>query len=270
MSERAVFSRSSFRPVAGPLRALALAVVAAAVCGAASATPATAGSGQWTAIGPPRGNIDQLTGVWDAPGTVYAGSPDGDLWTSTDGGVTWSFVSRLNTNVGELSVDPGQAATVHWSTLTGVYRSADGGVTWQLVLAGLAFSSVVISPAAPQTAYVYLNSSIWRSDDAGLTWRQVGALPDSYSFGGFALAIDPTDPNTLYAGGQPGVAKSTDGGASWNPVFAFSDPPGDHEQIALFVAPSNPATLLLGVYPNPSGSITPIPRVWRSDDAGGT
>jgi photosystem II stability/assembly factor-like uncharacterized protein len=275
MSERAgahaATGRSS-RSIAPPPRALALpALVAAvaAVLAAAAAAPAAAGSGQWTSIGPPRGVFSQLAGARNAPGTVYAGAPLGDLWNSTDGGVTWSFVSRLAANAaGFLSVNPGQATTVYQSSITGVSRSSDGGVTWQLVLPGLALAPVAISPAAPQTAYVYLDGSIWRSDDAGLTWRRAAVLPDSYTFGGFALAVDPTDPDTVYAGAQPGVAKSTDGGATWSPVFTFSNPPDDHEPIALFVAPSSPATLLLAVYP--AGPITPIPRVWRSDDAGAT
>jgi len=274
MSERAGGHAAPGRrvqPIAAPLWALALPALVAAVLGAAVAVPAAAGSGPWTSIGPPRGYFDELAGAWSSPGTVYAGSHLGDLWNSTDGGVTWSLAGRLSANVGALSVNPGQATTVYWTSLVGVYRSSDGGVTWQLVLAGSPFSSVVISPAAPQTAYVCLNdSSIRRSDDAGLTWRSVGALPVSYSFGGFALAIDPTDPNTLYAAGQPGVAKSTDGGASWSPVLAFSNPPYDGEPIALFVAPFHPATLLLGVYASPGGVVSSLARVWRSDDAGAT
>jgi photosystem II stability/assembly factor-like uncharacterized protein len=243
----------------------------AAVLGVAAAVPTAAGSGQWTSIGPPRGYFDALAGAWNSPGTVYAGSHLGDLWNSADGGVTWSLAGRLRADVGYLSVNPGQATTVYWTSLDGIYRSSDGGVTWQLVLGGLPLSAVAISPAAPQTAYVYLNSSIQRSDDAGLTWRSVGTLPDSYSFGGgFALAIDPTDPNTLFAAGQPGVAKSTDGGANWSPVLAFSNPPYDGEPIALFVAPFHPATLLLGIYASPGGVVSPIARVWRSDDAGAT
>jgi photosystem II stability/assembly factor-like uncharacterized protein len=244
----------------------------AAVLGVAAAVPAAAGSGQWTSIGPPRGIFYDLAGAWSSPGTVYAGSPLGDLWNSADGGVTWSFAGRLSASasVGYLSVNPGQATTVYWTSLVGVYRSSDGGVNWQLVLGGLPISSVAISPAAPQTAYVYLNSSIRRSDDAGLTWRSVGTLPDSYSVGGFALAIDPTDPNTLFAAGQPGVSKSTDGGANWSQVFSFSNRPIENMPIALFVAPSNPATLLLANNPLGDASVTPDARVLRSDDAGAT
>ncbi len=260
-----------------PAWALALPALVAAVFGAAAAVPAAAGSGQWTSIGPPRGIFDELVGAGDAPGTVYAGTPLGDLWTSTDGGLAWSFVSRIAGGGRLVAVDPGQATTVYAETRgadfgsSGVYRSADGGVTWQHVLVGFACSSVVISPAAAQTAYVCLDDgSIQRSDDAGLTWRPVGALPVSYTFGGFALAIDPTDPNTLYDAGQPGVLKSTDGGAHWSQVFSFSNPPPENEPIALLVAPSNPATLVLANDPIVPASGTPDARVLRSDDAGAT
>ena len=266
-----------FQRTTAPVWALALPALVGAVFGAAAAVPAAAGSGQWTSIGPPRGIFNDLVGAWNAPGTVYASTRLGDLWKSTDGGVTWSFVSRLAEGGGLVAVNPGQATTVYAessgtvSSSSGVYRSSDGGVTWQLVLAGIPCSSVVISPAAPQTAYVCLNDgSIRRSDDAGLTWRPVGALPDSYTHGAFALAIDPTDPNTLYDAGQPGVLKTTDGGANWSPVFSFSNRPPENEPIALFVAPSNPATLLLANNPLVDASVTPDARVLRSDDAGAT
>jgi photosystem II stability/assembly factor-like uncharacterized protein len=249
----------------------------AALFGAAAAVPAAAGSGQWTSIGPPRGIFNDLVGAWNAPGTVYASSRLGDLWNSTDGGVTWSFVSRFAGGYGTVAVNPGQATTVYAESSgavfssSGVFRSSDGGVTWQHVLVGLPCSPVVTSPAAPQTAYVCLNDgSIRRSDDAGLTWRPVGALPDSYTHGVLALAIDPTDPNTLYDAGQPGVLKSTDGGANWSQVFSFSNRPPENEPIALFVAPSNPATLLLANNPLGDASVTPDARVLRSDDAGAT
>src|SRR5579864_4189688 len=266
-----------FHGSTAPAWALALPALVAAVFGAAAAVPAAAGSGQWTSIGPPRWIFAELVGAGDAPGTVYAGTPLGDLWTSTDGGLTWSFVSRIAGRGRLVAVDPGQATTVYAETRgadfasSGVYRSADGGVTWQHVLVGFACSSVVISPAAAQTAYVCLDDgSIRRSDDAGLTWRPAGALPESYTFGAFALAIDPTDPNTLYDAGQPGVLKSTDGGAHWSQVLSFSNPPPENEPIALLVAPSNPATLLLANNPLVDASVTPDARVLRSDDAGAT
>jgi photosystem II stability/assembly factor-like uncharacterized protein len=261
----------SFRPLAASRWALALPALVAAVLAVAAAVPAVAGSGQWSSIGPPRGIFYNLAGASSSPGTVYANDTLGDLWNSTDGGVTWSFVSRFAGGFGLVAVNPGQATTVYRNSRTGVYRSSDGGATWQLVLAGIPCSSLVISPAAPQTAYVCLDDgSIQRSDDAGLTWRPVGVLPVSFTFGPFELAIDPTDPNTLYDAGQPGVLKSTDGGAHWSQVFSFSNQPDENAPIALFVAPSTPATLLLANNPLVDASVTPDARVLRSDDAGAT
>ncbi|HVR11129.1 MAG TPA: hypothetical protein VMW75_24005, partial [Thermoanaerobaculia bacterium] len=68
----------------------------------------------------------------------------------------------------------------------------------------------------------------------------------------------------------PGVLKSTDGGANWSQVFSFSNLPPENEPIALLVAPSNPATLLLANNPLVDASVTPDARVLRSDDAGAT
>jgi hypothetical protein len=259
-----------FASVAAAIRALLLPALVAPFFAAGAAPPAAAGAGQWTSVGPPRGNFNALAGGWNAPMTVYASSIN-DLWSSTDGGVSWSFVGPVGGML--TAVNPGQATIIYARSLQGVSRSSDGGVTWQRVLPGLS-SPVAISPATPQTAYVYLSdSSVQRSDDTGVTWRKVGTLPASYSFGGFgglALAIDPTAASTLYAGGQPGVAKSIDGGATWTQVLSLSSPPSDVTAIALFVSPSDPTTVLLGVDADTSAADVPITRVWRSGDAGAT
>jgi photosystem II stability/assembly factor-like uncharacterized protein len=232
----------------------------------------------WTLIGPPRGVFRSWAAAASDPDILYASDDSADIWTSTDGGSAWSFLRRLTTpdmrQGGFAGVNPAQASIVFWASFSqyggaGLYRSSDGGVTWQLVLGGsLVYSSVVMSPAAPQTAWVYLNDgSIQRSDDAGLTWRSVSALP-FYVFAGFTLAVDPTNPDILYAAGQPGVAKSTDGGSHWSQVFTFSSQPFDSVGILLFVAPSSPSTLILAT----TGFSIPTAddRVFRSDDAGAT
>ncbi len=252
--------------------------VLAVFIGMLPAALAADSSSSWTLIGPPRGVFRSLVAATSDPGILYTSDDSGDIWTSTDGGGAWSFLTRLTTpgmlSGGFAGVDLAQASIVFWESFdqsggAGLYRSSDGGLTWQLVLGGsLVLSSVVMSPAAPQTAWVYLNDgSIRRSDDAGLTWRPVGALP-SYVFAGFTLAVDPTNPDILYAAGQPGVAKSTDGGAHWSQVFTFSSQPFDSVDILLFVAPSSPHTLILAT----TGFSIPTAddRVFRSDDAGAT
>src|SRR4029077_109520 len=78
-------------------------------------------------------------------GAVYAGTADGGVWKSTDGGTTWQplFDTQDTVSIGAVAVNPadhsiwvgtGEANTSSDSYAgIGVLRSADGGATWQKV-----------------------------------------------------------------------------------------------------------------------------------------
>lgn len=233
--------------------------------------PALARQAAWTPIGPPRGSFNVLLGSWSSLGTSYVANGVGDIWATMDGGVTWSYAGHASTYGGSLTaVHPAQSATIFWRSVAGIFRSIDGGVTWQEVLSGFAVTDVVISAAAPQTAYVLLaDGGVRRSDDGGASWSRVGTIPQSFVFGPCALAIDPTAGRRLYLAGQPGVDGSTDGGVTWSPALSLAAPLPYDSVTTVLVAPSNPATLLFTSRPSdPSGAGGSYTRVWRSDDAG--
>lgn len=114
------------------------------------------------------------------PQTVYAGTSNGGVFKSIDGGSNWSEVNigLPDPYVFTLAVDPTTALTVYASPDSGgVYKSTDGGANWVTVNTGLI------------ETYIY------------------------------TLAIDPTTPQTIYAGsGSSGVYKSTDGGDNWTAI----------------------------------------------------
>src|SRR5580765_616327 len=124
---------------------LAAAVVASAVAGvrAQQANASYFADLRWRNVGPSRsGYVSSPAGVPGDPTTYYAGMPEGGVWKTTNGGVTWKpiFDDVHVASVGAVAVAPSDPKIVYvgtgnqsgWSFTTGqgVYKSTDSGKTW--------------------------------------------------------------------------------------------------------------------------------------------
>ncbi len=124
-----------------------LALVLCFALGAAAQMNSDLFSGlQWRNVGPFHGGrIASVTGVIGEPGTFYAGMPQGGIWKTTSGGMTWYPVFDSVTEVdsiGAIQVAPSNPNIIYAgsgdaignaSTGTngdGMYKSTDAGKTW--------------------------------------------------------------------------------------------------------------------------------------------
>jgi hypothetical protein len=167
---------------------------------------------------------------------IWAGSPTGGLWKSTNNGLSWTTntdtLPRLG--VSDIVIDPKNPAIMYiamgdrdnpsssgnWSI--GVYKSTDTGKTWKAT--GLSWLN---------TGYIFYDQNIRR------------------------LIIDPTNDNTLYAAtmidlDSAVVYKTTNGGTTWNEIFgaAVSQYSG---KIDAALMPGNSSTLYVATI-NTSGN----------------
>jgi hypothetical protein len=237
------------------MRALGAALVSGIALVVLGAAPAHAwhGTGRISALG-----IDPLT-----PTTLYAAICDRGLFTSADGGATWTTSGLTDVYVWALAIDPQRPTTLYagatphgcggalvGSRPAGAFKSIDGGRSWTFAgLFGHQVTALAIDPQTPTTVYAGAYSGgVFKSTDGGATWSPTGAGPFQVN----ALAVDPLAPDTLYAADDVyydeegfawggGVSKSTDGGATWTVTGLNS---GGFS--ALAIDPQTPGTVYAG------------------------
>ena len=222
------------------------------------------------------GRIADITVSPSHPSTWYVAAGSGNLWKTTNSGITWQpvFDNQASYSIGTVSIDPNKPETVwvgtgenvsgrHVGWGDGIYKSTNGGKTWQQM--GLAKSEhigkILIDPNNSSVVLVAAEGPLWSSggdrgvyktEDGGTTWEQVLKIDENT--GVTDLEFHPTDPNIVYAaayqrrrktwsllagGPKSGIYKSTDKGATWRQV-TMGLPKGDKGKIGLAVTPANP------------------------------
>jgi photosystem II stability/assembly factor-like uncharacterized protein len=186
----------------------------------------------WEPIGPPGGDVREITADPRDPRVVYLGTSDGGLYRSEDGGQRWKRLTpglgRRGVSLDDVVVTPtGEILAGYWGVGVadgGVALSTDGGRSFT-PFAGIAGHSVrglAVAKSDPRTYVAVALDGAFRSDDAGATWRRITPTVDDAAprdrpglrnFG--SVAVDPTTADTVYAGTWRLSWKSADGGRSW-------------------------------------------------------
>ncbi|MBP1660872.1 MAG: glycosyl hydrolase, repeat-containing protein, partial [Candidatus Aminicenantes bacterium] len=167
--------------------------------------------------------------LWEAGRTPYSltsGGPGSGLFKSSDGGSSWTEISR-NTGLpqgvlGKIGVTVSPAAPNRvWAIVEaedgGVFRSDDGGQVWRRVnedrrlrQRAWYYSRIYADPKDAETVYV-LNTAFYRSTDGGKTYTPI-AVPHGDNHD---LWIDPENPQRMINSNDGGANVTMNGGLSW-------------------------------------------------------
>ncbi|HTB14783.1 MAG TPA: hypothetical protein VK752_24590 [Bryobacteraceae bacterium] len=167
--------------------------------------------------------------IWDAyrtPWSLSSGGPASGFFKSTDGGASWTEITRnpgLPKGIlGKITVAVSGADSRRVYALIeaddgGLFQSDDAGATWKLINADRSirqrafyFSRITADPKRRDTLYA-MNVEFYRSDDGGKTFHR-GHTPHADHHD---LWIAPDDPKRMIAADDGGAAVSTDGGETW-------------------------------------------------------
>jgi photosystem II stability/assembly factor-like uncharacterized protein len=208
--------------------------------------------GAWYRYPLPGAEVKSLVADPALPGVFWAGTAQGGVYRSSDGGASWTSPSGgapfPGYAVTSLAADPALPGTV-WVGLTGVVK---GGLLARSTDLGRSFEVVrrwedragarVVATTSPGTRKAIGVGGDWGveiSEDDGATWR-ASAPPLDPGSGISFLAFDPVRPGVLYCGSFRHPFRSADGGRTWvriangmvedTQVFALdfsTDDPGD-------------------------------------------
>lgn len=104
---------------------------------------------------------------------MYAGTQDGGIFTSVDGGNSWKPVGRSLPNDSIRGIVP-TGLGLFVATGRGIYKSIDGQSKWLPMNDGLTELSVqVLIAASPNTLFAGTSVGAFRSDDGGGQWVNV-------------------------------------------------------------------------------------------------
>lgn len=149
---------------------------------------------------------------------VVAGTAEGSLYRSADGGSTWKLADTAPSGFLTAAFSSLKVGLVLAGTrASGAFVSRDGGLTWAAAK-GLEGRSVRVFGFALTLVAAGTDHGVYVSAD-GLAWRQSG-LPNT-SIGALAVAAihDPVrlvaGSDTVSAVGGTPLYQSTDGGATW-------------------------------------------------------
>ncbi len=161
------------------------------------------------------------------PYSLESGGEGSALWKSTDGGDTWTDISRRPgmpegalgiIGVAVSPVDPERVWAIIEADAGGVYRSDNGGETWRktnddrsLRQRAWYYTRLYADPQNADVVYV-LNVEFWKSKDGGRTFESIDTPHSDHH----DLWIDPADPQRMVIADDGGAQVSNDGGRTWS------------------------------------------------------
>jgi len=186
---------------------------------------------------------------------IYAGTDDGNIWVTRDGGVIWNEVSGMIPDrwVTRVTIDPQNPAIVY-AALSGykvedplphLFKSEDYGTTWNPICEGLPeqpINDVLVDPEDSARLYVGTDYGVYVTYDSGLNWEALGeGLPSASVFD--LHLVEET--RTLVAG--------THGRSMYTyELGPYSDVPGGSVTKIL------PEEITIQAYPNPFNAFTTV------------
>ncbi len=136
-----------------------------------------------------RGVIYSVAASYKTTQTIWAGTDDGLVWITRDGGANWTNItpagvtpwskiaqidaSRFDDDTAYVAVNRMRIDDLH----PYAFRTHDGGKTWQSISAGLPddapVDAVRADPVQPGLLYAATEQAVWTSFDDGAHWRAI-------------------------------------------------------------------------------------------------
>lgn len=176
-------------------------------------SPDNVTSGSWGFVGPNsygtvwgslpgNGRVDRVAFHPTNANIIFAASPGGGLWKTTDGGTTWTNLSNFMPTMGISGIVIDKNNTNILYVLTGTGDDYKAGYF------------------VYDFGYSRASVGVLKSTDGGINWTVTGALYTGGPYAGYKLVQDPRNSNILLAATNQGLYRTTNGGGSWTQVLS--------------------------------------------------
>ncbi|HLF62760.1 MAG TPA: hypothetical protein VI603_03370 [Saprospiraceae bacterium] len=225
------------------------------------------------------GRVNAIAFHPDDPNTIYACTPAGGLWVSTNNASTWEPLTDGLPSIGVSGIvinpqDPdimylltGDGDGGHKFSI-GVLKSMDGGVTW--LPTGLTFNTtetirgykILMHPDDPDTVFVAASNGIWRTLNGGDDWTL--EIEEWFT----DIEFKPESPAAMYAVSLDDFYRSSNTGDTWT-IDNDASFPAEWCRMAIGVTPANTnyVYLLFGGHVDGTGNGT-FSGIYRSTNSG--
>jgi photosystem II stability/assembly factor-like uncharacterized protein len=214
----------------------------------------SAGAGQWAVLGPDGGDVRSLSYDPRNPDHIFLGTSTGELFSSQDGGHSWSRFAHLGDGddyvLDHIVIDPANPSTMFvaaWSVDNqqsgDVFRSQDSGRSWEALASmhGKSIRALAMAASNSQVLVAGALDGVYRSQDGGNAWQRISSSSPAEIKNIESLAVDPKNPSVIYAGTWHLAWKTDDGGASWRQINkGMID---DSDVFSIIVDSSNPSVV---------------------------
>ena len=158
--------------------------------------------------------------------TYISGGPQSGIHKSTDGGETWTKITKglPSVDLGRIgmAISPADPEKIYAIVEAaqgkgGFYRSTDRGASWHkqgsYSTSGNYYQEIIADPVNPNRIYA-MDTWMKVSDDGGKTFKNVGE--DFKHVDNHSIWIDPANTNHLLVGCDGGIYETYDKGANWD------------------------------------------------------
>lgn len=160
---------------------------------------------------------------WYNPTILYAGTSEGDIFRSTDAGLSWLVATRADAAITDIIIDPRDSRTVYVSTLgNGIRKSMDGGNTWLPILNQLKdfsnakrINAMAMDQGQPSTLYLATKYGILASQDGGETWSALKLTSEVGTVDILDISVNPRNEKEIQYITKSAIIFSSDKGATW-------------------------------------------------------
>lgn len=164
------------------------------------------------------------------PNLLYAGTSNGVVIKSMDGGMSWENLTTAKGPVTKILLDRNTERATLLVFGKGVMVTENGGRDWSeaflqaylpqtgddQVVQLDTLSNMIADRSHPGTFYGAARNGVFRSRDSGKTWESLPIIESSRKFPVRSVAVNPVNGNEIVYVSGATFYKSVDGGTNWS------------------------------------------------------